>query len=122
MSRPKIISTLLALLCLAPALWAGDSDSKAERHRQVALERAQNFYRFELQVGSGAVRVTAVSFELEDPEIVTGWTERYSTQGKVFLEYFDSRGRSFNRTTDHFEVVTEQKPSGSIKAIDFSRK
>lgn len=122
MTRLKIISTLLTLLYLATALWAGDLDSKAERHRQVALERAQNFYRYELPLGSGEVRVTAANFETEDPEVVTGWTERYRTQGKVFLEYFDSRGRSFNRTTDRFEVVTEQKPGASIKAIDFSRK
>jgi len=91
-------------------------------HKQAALERAQNFYRYEFQAGSGSVHVTAMNFETDDPEPVPGWTGRYSVRGRVLLEFFDSRGNSFNRSTDRFEILTEQKPGASIKVIDFSRR
>jgi hypothetical protein len=91
-------------------------------HKQVALSRAQNYYRYEYPAGSGAIRVTAVNFEVDDPEEVPGWSGRYRLQGKVFLEFFDSKGYSYSRTTDRFEIQTEQKPGTSIKVVDFTRK
>jgi hypothetical protein len=91
-------------------------------HKQVALSRAQNYYRYEYPAGSGAVRVTAVNFEVDDPEEVPGWVGRYRIEGKVFLEFFDSKGLSYSRTTDRFEIQTEQKAGGSIKVVDFTRK
>jgi hypothetical protein len=93
-----------------------------EAHKAAALERAQNFYRYEHKAGSDSIRVTAVNFETDDPEAITGWEGRYRIQGRVLLEYFDSKGYSFNRATDRFDVITEQKGAGSIKVIDFSRK
>lgn len=94
----------------------------AAAHKQAALNRAQNYYRYEFPAGSGAIRVTAANFELDDPEEVPGWGGRYRVQGKVFLEFFDSKGFSYSRTTDRFEIQTEQKPGGSIKVVDFTRK
>ncbi len=91
-------------------------------HKKAALSRAQNYYRYEFPAGSGAVRVTAANFELDDPEEVPGWGGRYRVEGKVFLEFFDSKGFSYSRTTDRFEIQTEQKPGGSIKVVDFTRK
>jgi hypothetical protein len=96
--------------------------SGPEAHKAAALDRAQSYYRFEHQGGSGSIRVTAINFETSDPEPIDGWTGRYRTQGRVLLEYIDSKGYSFNRTTDRFEVITEQKDKGSIKVIDFTRK
>lgn len=93
-----------------------------EAHKSAALERAQNFYRYEHKAGSDSIRVTALNFETDDPEAITGWESRYRIQGRVLLEYYDSKGSSFNRTTDRFEVITEQKGKGSIKVIDFTRK
>lgn len=93
-----------------------------EKHKSAALERARNFYRYEHKAGSDSIRVTAINFETDDPEAITGWEGRYRVQGRVLLEYFDSKGYSFNRTTDRFEVITEQKGKGSIKVIDFTRK
>jgi hypothetical protein len=49
----------------------------AAAHKQVALSRAQNYYRYEYPAGSGAVRITAVNFEVDDPEEVPGWSGRY---------------------------------------------
>ena len=94
----------------------------AAAHKQAALTRAQNYYRYEYPGGSGAIRVTAVNFEVDDPEEVPGWGGRYRIEGKVFLEFFDSKGFSYSRTTDRFEIQTEQKPGGSIKVVDFTRK
>lgn len=91
-------------------------------HRQAALARAQNYYRYEFPAGSGAIRVTAANFEVDDPEEVPGWPGRYRLQGKVFLEFFDSKGYSYSRTTDRFDILTEQKSGASIKVVDFSRK
>lgn len=96
--------------------------SGPEAHKAAALERAQTYYRFEYQGGSGSIRVTAINFETSDPEPVDGWTGRYRTQGRVLLEYFDTKGYSFSRATDRFEIITEQKEKGSIKVIDFTRK
>jgi hypothetical protein len=96
--------------------------SGSEAHKAAALERAQTYYRFEYQAGSGAAKVTALNFETDDPEPVDNWTGRYRTQGRVLLEYFDSKGYSFNRATDRFEIITEQKDKGSIKVVDFTRK
>lgn len=90
--------------------------------KNTALTRAQNYYRYEYPVGSGAVSVTAINFETDDPEIITGWEGRYRVQGRALLEYYDSPGRSFNRSTDRFEVTLEQKPGKSLQVIDFSRK
>jgi hypothetical protein len=101
---------------------AQDTEVQWEKHKSAALARARNFYRYEHKAGSDSIRVTAINFETDDPEAITGWEGRYRVQGRVLLEYFDSKGYSFNRTTDRFEVITEQKGRGSIKVIDFTRK
>lgn len=92
------------------------------RIKNTALLRAQNYYRYEYPVGSGAVTVTAINFETDDPEIIVGWENRYRVQGRALLEYYDSPGRSFNRSTDRFEIILEQKSGQSLQAIDFTRK
>jgi hypothetical protein len=102
---------------------AGPSPAvQLDQHRQAALARAKNYYRYEFRAGSDSISVTAINFEAEQPEAVAGWTDRYRTEGKVYLEFYDSRGGSFNRTTDRFEVLTEQKGGGPIKVVDFTRK
>lgn len=90
--------------------------------KTTALTRAQNYYRYEYPAGSGSIRVTAISFETDDPEVIVGWAGRYRVQGRTLLEYFDSRGYSYNRTTDRFEVTLEQKPGKSLQVVDFTRK
>ncbi len=93
-----------------------------EKHKQAALARARNYYRYEFQAGSSAISVTAEDFETDQPEPVAGWLGRYRTTGRVFLEFFDSKGYSYSRTTDKFEIITEQKPREAIKVLDFTRK
>lgn len=93
-----------------------------EKHKQAALARAKNYYRYEFQAGSSAISVTAENFEVDQPEPVAGWNGRYRTCGRVFLEFFDSKGYSYSRTTDKFEITTEQKPREALKVVDFTRK
>ena len=66
--------------------------------------------------------MTALEFEFAETKAVPGWTGRYCTQGKAFLEYYDSRGRSFQRTTSTFEVTTEENVADGVVVVDFSRK
>lgn len=44
------------------------------------------------------------------------------TEGKAFIEYFDRKSRSYQRTTSTFEILTEQKPGEEIKVVDFTRR
>jgi hypothetical protein len=90
-------------------------------HKDAALARARNYYRYEFPVGSDAARVTALSFEMDEPTAIPGWNNRYRTQGRALLEWFDSKGWSYKRTTSTFEVTTE-KGSGSPKVVDFAIK
>jgi len=44
-----------------------------------------------------------------------------SDQGQGYLEFYDSKGGSFSRTTSSFEVITEQKPGQPLEVVDFTR-
>lgn len=98
------------------------AEASPTQHQFVARSRANRYYRYEHQVGSNSISITALEFEFASTQPVPGWPGRCRTEGKAFLEYYDSKGRSFQRTTSTFEVLTEQKPGEEIKVIDFTRK
>jgi hypothetical protein len=98
------------------------SAAEAAAHRVIALKRADQFYRYELQIASNNVQVTGLDFEIIDVNPIAGWTGRYRTEAKAFVSYYDSAGGSFKRFTSIFEVVTEQKLKEPIKVVDFTRK
>lgn len=87
-------------------------------HKASALTRAQNYYRFEFPLGSDAAKVTASNYEMDEPVAVPGWNGRYRVQGRALLEWFDSKGWSYKRSTSTFEVTTEEK-DGNVKVVDF---
>jgi hypothetical protein len=93
-----------------------------DAHKAAALSRARNYYRSEFALGSDAARVTASNFEVEEPVAVSGWTGRYRTEGKVFLEWFDSKGWSYKRGTSTFEVLTEKSTGSTPKVVSFTVK
>ena len=97
-------------------------EASLAEHQNSARARAFRYYRYEYPAGSSSIRVTALDFELGVPQPVPGWTGRCCTEGKAFLEFFDSKGRSLQRATSTFEVITEQKPNEALKVVDFSRK
>ena len=68
-----------------------------------------------------SVSITALDIDADQPEAIMGWPGRYRTKGKAYLEFYDSRGNSFSRTTSSFEVITEQKPGQMPKVVDFTR-
>lgn len=98
------------------------AEASPTQHQFVARSRANRYYRYEHQVGSNSISVTSLEFELDSTQPVPGWPGRCRTEGKAFLEYYDSKGRSFQRTTSTFEILTEQKPGEEIKVVDFTRK
>lgn len=99
-----------------------DSGQVFAQHQIAARTWATRHYTFERPVGSNSVRITRLEVQLESTKAVPGWGGRFETQGKVFLEYFDSKGGSFQRTTSDFEVVTEQKPGESVQVATFRIK
>lgn len=123
--RPSRVSLIvlaaLTIFSLAP-LQAQDvphtntapsANEKAE-HRDIAAERAYDYFKFEYVVGSGSVKITDVKISVTNTVWVEGWGGRFRTTGRAHLEYFDSVGRSFSRISRDFEVVTERKPDGHI--------
>lgn len=107
-----------------PAASAEMARQEAEAHREVALGRAENYYRFEHRAGSDNIKVTVLSIDALDPKAVEGWKGRYRTEGKVFLEFYDSiHGGSFQRATSTFEVMTQRKADESKPVVEsFTRK
>lgn len=94
-----------------------------EAHMNAATAHVRRYYKFEHRTGSNAISVTDSDITVEETEPVEGWSNRYRTIGKVYLEVYDSvGGGSFRRSTAKFEVLTEQKPGELIKIIDFTRK
>jgi hypothetical protein len=111
----------------APAIQVVDtpsatgSDQLLASHKEAAQTRARRYYQYEFKAGSDAISVTALDIDMDRPEAIEGWLGRYRTKGKVYLEFYDSKGNSFSRTTSSFEVITEQKPGQPIKVVDFTR-
>lgn len=91
-------------------------------HAEKALERASNFFQLEYQPGSNSITVTVLRFENSRPQPVAGWPNRFRTEGKAYLEYYNSVSRVYDRSSSTFEVLTEQKPGEEIKVVQFERK
>lgn len=92
------------------------------RAKSLARERANRFYRYELKPGSGSVYIIGAGVQLDEPIEVAGWDRRYRVTGSVGLEYYDSRGRSFQILTKKFEVLVGPDSYGNVVALDFSEK
>jgi hypothetical protein len=54
---------------------------------------------------------------------VPGWDGRCRAEGIVFFQFYDSRGRSFQRRTSRFDLVTEKRSGeDDIRTVDFTPK
>lgn len=104
----------------SPAPAAPVSARKA--HRDAAVAHARRYYKYEYRTGSNAIAVTEIDIAVESTAPVPGWSNRFRTVGKVYLEVYDSAGGSFRRTTSRFEILTEEIPDEEIAVLDFSRK
>ena len=118
-SAPPVIHVRPSVPQPAPAALAG---ATIAQHAAAAQQRAKNYFRYEFPIGSGSIKVTVLDFEWSPPKAVPGWEGRFETQGKAYLEFFDSKGYSFQRATRSFEVVTEQKAREDMTVIDLRLK
>jgi len=96
--------------------------ASADAHASAAATRAARFFRYEFKAGSDSISVTVLNVDVTACESVPGWKGRYRTQGHAFLEFFDSKGNSFQRANRGFEVITEEREPGKLGVIDFSQK
>lgn len=94
---------------------------KAETTR-LARTRADRYFRYEFRPGSGATVQIRRDIDLEEPVEVAGWANRYRVQGQIGLEYYDSKGRSFNSTVQRFEVTAQGDNQGRMTVVDFTVK
>lgn len=121
--RPRASNNTAARRATTSQAIAQAQAIELEAHRQIALDRARKYYRYEFRTGSDSALVMGVELELTPPKVVTGWEGRYCAEGKAHLEIYDSRGRSFQRRTSNFEVITERKTADNeIAVIDLTPK
>lgn len=104
----------------ADAAESARAEAGVRAHAQAARMRADRYFRYEYHVGSNAVRIRSLDLDTTPPEPVSGWTGRYRTSGKAYIEFFDSVGWSYSRANSAFEVVTEEKSNGHIEVVDFT--
>lgn len=107
----------------APVGTVAESTDPVKDHEAAAIVYVRRYFKFQYGSGSTAATVTDSDFDIEETKAVTGWTNRYTTKGKAYVEIYDSLGGgSFRRGSSKFEITTEQKPGEKIKVIDFARK
>jgi hypothetical protein len=95
----------------------------AAEHARLASTRARRFFRYEFKAGSDSIRVTVLDVDIASCEPIEGWKGRFRSEGHAFLEFFDSKGRSFQRSNRGFEVITEEPKQGKpLTVVDFSQK
>lgn len=105
----------------APTPGAGKTDQeKILEYQELILARCKKYYEEEYPRGSATTAVKPVEFHLDTVERVAGWSGRYRWQGRVMVEI--AEGNAGRRETDHYEVVTEEKPGEAPRVIDYFRK
>lgn len=90
-------------------------------HRAEAAKRAQRYFAYEHTAGSSSISVYDLAIDTDPPLPVQGWEGRYRTRGTAYGQYFDSRGRSFQRFSHSFEVTTEQRAGAAMRMVEFIR-
>ena len=56
--------------------------------------------------------------ELDAPETVPGWPNRYRVKGTVYFSFYDSVGETFQNRTRGVEVILEAPRPRSVKVIE----
>lgn len=82
-----------------------------------AEKAALNHLRYRIRMGSGYTTVTDAAVELETPQTVPGWPNRYRIKGDGFYSYYESVGGAFQRRTRSLEITLEAPTPDSIKVI-----
>jgi hypothetical protein len=82
-----------------------------------AEKAALNHLRYRQQIGSGYVTVTDAAIDLDPPEAIAGWPNRYRVKGNGFYAYYESVGGAFHRRARGVEVILEAPSPQQIKVI-----
>lgn len=90
--------------------------------KQLARDKADHYFRYEYQPGSGSSVVIRQGVTLREPEEVAGWPGRCRVSGNVGLQFYDSRGSSFSTTVREFEVIIQKNDRGIQEVVDFTLK
>ena len=85
--------------------------------------RAQRYFEDEKRTGSGATLVFSINTELEDPEPVSGWADRWEIEGVASYKVYDSVGwGSFSSRTRKFRALVEAPPGKTPKVVSFDER
>jgi hypothetical protein len=89
----------------------------------VVRARAQRYFEDEKRTGSGATLVFSINTELEDPEPVSGWADRWEIEGVASYKVYDSVGwGSFSSRTRKFRALVEAPPGKTPKVVSFDER
>lgn len=89
-------------------------DAVAARAETAAI----NHFRYNTHNGSGYSTLTGAHVELEAPEAVPGWTNRYRVRGDAGYGFYDSVGGTFNRRRRGVEVLLEARTARDIRVLE----
>lgn len=79
---------------------------------------ALRHFRYGSRNGSGYSTMTNGDVDLDMPEAVPGWSNRYRVKGTVYFSLYDSVGETFSNRRRGVEVIVEAKSSRSIKVLE----
>lgn|ERR1035437_4351636 len=102
-----------------------DDKARIEAINVTARDYAENYFRYRNSVGSGNIYVISLKLQMEPPSKVEGWKDRFSVEGRCFMEYYDGTDRRISRNiSDGFTVTLEGKTingAEDFKVVDFSK-
>jgi len=69
-----------------------------------ALQRAQQYFKYEYNPGNGSVTNMDCSVTISEVRPVEGWTGRWFVTGRAYMKYYQSQGRTFTSQTRDFDA------------------
>lgn len=85
--------------------------------------RARRYFENEKRNGSGATLAFDIITELDDPEPVSGWENRWEIKGVASYKVYDSIGwGSFSARTRKFRALVETPPGKNVKVVSFDER
>ncbi len=102
----------------SPAAIAAREEALLDAVAAKARTAALNHLRYKIKTGSGYTTVTDADLELNPPEPVAGWSQRYRVRGDGYYSYYESVGGAFHRRSRGVEVLLEASTPGRIKVLE----
>jgi hypothetical protein len=83
---------------------AAREDAKYASVESDALQRAQQYFKYEYNPGNGSVTNMDCSVTISEVRPVEGWTGRWFVTGRAYMKYYQSQGRTFTSQTRDFDA------------------